>query len=422
MSINWALCHEYAELISSYHILPLQQTPISLLIASDKKLSPETRLHVQFLTQRYITCVIKETPWLKKMLQHVHRHLDLWKDLFKEPLNTLINLALQHRASDIHLEPTASSVRLRFRIDGELSEQTQLPLSVYPYLVNQIKTAGRLDIAEKRRPQDGRIYFQSLSAPVRISTCPTSWGEKIVIRLFNFKPGDLSLTHLGLLPLQHTLFQQALKKSQGLILVTGPTGSGKTVTLYAALTALKHYSLNIVTAEDPIEIDMDGIQQTAVKPELGLTFSALLRTFLRQDPDVIMVGEIRDSETAQMAVKAAQTGHLVLATLHTHRATHSLIRLLQLGVPAYYLAESLNLVITQRLVKKYSGPGRIGVFEILSITPDIAALLMNQATAEHIEQHALKNGFLTLKQTLLEKSSLNQIDKTEAHRLLGELE
>ncbi len=245
--------------------------------------------------------------------------------------------ALHVQASDIHFEPYENFTRVRFRCDGTLTEYQKPSFSTYKKLIAHIKVLAELDISEQRKPQDGRMQFQDQSdnlqqADLRVSTLPTQWGEKLVLRILKSNKECLRIDQLGMSQIQEALFTNALDKTQGLILITGPTGSGKTVSLYAALQYLNKPEVNIACAEDPVEITIPGINQVQVKHQIGFNFSEALRAFLRQDPDIIMLGEIRDSETAKMTVKAAQTGHLVLSTLHTNSASESLQRLINMGV------------------------------------------------------------------------------------------
>lgn len=270
-------------------------------------------------------------------------------------LNNIFESALSKNASDIHFEPQKNQLRIRFRIDGVLQQQTPVNLSLAGRIISRLKLLAKLDISENRLPQDGRFDFKTTFAETldfRISTLATRNGEKIVLRLQQNKPVDFSFEQLGMEPAQQQKLEQALNQPQGLILVTGPTGSGKSITLYTALQWLNSASKHIMTAEDPIEIELEGIIQTQIQPQIGLSFSRLLRTFLRQDPDVIMLGEIRDDESAQMALRAAQTGHLVLSTLHTNDAYSAISRLLQLGIKQHEIDNSLLLIIAQRLVRK----------------------------------------------------------------------
>lgn len=270
-------------------------------------------------------------------------------------LQQLIEQAKAQKASDIHFEPYEQSYRIRLRIDGQLREVPAPPLQVKDRVASRIKVLARLDIAEKRLPQDGRIQLPMQRQGVldlRVSTLPTLYGEKIVVRLLDNQVGHWTLEHLGYAPQELDRLVQAIERPDGLVLVTGPTGSGKTQSLYACLQRLNRPEVNISTVEDPCEISLPGINQVNVQDKPGLSFSVALRAFLRQDPDVLMVGEIRDLETAEIAIQAAQTGHLVLSTLHTRNAVSALTRLRNMGIARYNLASSVTLVSAQRLVRK----------------------------------------------------------------------
>lgn len=271
-----------------------------------------------------------------------------------EYINFVLLDALTQKASDIHFEPYEMNYRIRFRIDGILHKVYAVPEQYRNVIASRLKVMAELDIAERRLPQDGHITIclEDDEIDARISVIPTLWGEKVVIRLLDNSEMNLSLEKLGLAPAQKGMIQASIEKSQGLILVTGPTGSGKTVTLYACLNHLNKVSRNIATVEDPIEINLEGINQLQVHPKIGLNFAEALRAFLRQDPDVLMVGEIRDHETADITMKAAQTGHLVLSTLHTNSAVESLVRLENMGIERYNIASTVKLVIAQRLVRE----------------------------------------------------------------------
>ena len=306
--------------------------------------------------------------------------------------------ALERGASDIHIEPFASVVRVRFRIDGFLMVHQELPIEDAGVVTSQIKVAAQLDIAEKRIPQDGRLAWKLGGSMVdfRVSTLPTLFGEKIVLRLQDRLSVELALDQLGFLDSQLALFRKHLDQPHGLILVTGPTGSGKTVTLYAALQYLNQVHRNVSSVEDPVELAIDGVNQVAMNTKRGLTFATAMRSFLRQDPDVLMLGEIRDAESADIAVKAAQTGHLVLSTLHTNDASQAIQRLVNLGVPTHDLAASLSLVIAQRLVRKRhtcSGGcrechqgfrGREGIYEMLSFDTSMRASLSQEGLSADV--------------------------------------
>lgn len=338
-----------------------------------------------------------------------------------DSIKTLFTLALNLRASDIHIEPMASLYRIRLRIDGVLQFLCELEQEKALRLINQLKVLAHLDITEKRLPLDGRIQFNvnERCYDFRISTCPTLLGEKVVIRILQEAISLPLMKELGLDEEQITLFYQALNCSNGMILVTGPNGSGKTTTLYSALHFKNSITKNIVTIEDPIEIQLKGINQVATHKKIGLDFATALRAFLRQDPDIIMIGEIRDNETAEIAIKAAETGHLVLSTLHTSNSLESLIRLINMDINPMHIAYGLQLIIAQRLVRKLcmyckkpkyhkilgtifepnqcdvctnGYKGRIGVFELLKIDDTIREkLLTNQPIiTTNIEQNQKK--------------------------------
>ncbi len=269
-------------------------------------------------------------------------------------INQVINDSINKKASDIHFEPYETFYRIRIRIDGILYELTQTDIKLAARITSRLKIMAELNIAEKRLPQDGRFNFTfaGKTLHLRINSCPTLFGEKIVLRILKSNHEMLALEDLGLDKEQYHHFTQAIHKSQGLILVTGPTGSGKTITLYTALNLLNNIEKNISTVEDPVEIYFSGINQVNVNHKTGLNFATVMRAFLRQDPDIIMLGEIRDTETADISIKAAQTGHLVFATLHTNNTTEALTRLYNMGIAEFNLLSSLNLIIAQRLIRR----------------------------------------------------------------------
>lgn len=363
-------------------------------------------------------------------------------------INKIILDAVNAGASDLHFEPYEKTYRIRFRRDGILYENATPPVSIANRFSARLKVMARLDISERRIPQDGRFKMRLSSnrtIDFRISTCPTLFGEKVVMRVLDPGSAKLGIDALGYEPAQKDLFMNAIHKPQGMVLVTGPTGSGKTVSLYTALNILNTNDVNISTCEDPVEINLPGINQVNVNIKAGLTFSAALRAFLRQDPDVIMVGEIRDLETAEIAVKAAQTGHMVLSTLHTNSASDTLTRLINMGIPAYNLATSITLVIAQRLARllcqhckipatvpesvllqsgfspdeiptlqifepkgcdkcKNGYKGRIGIYEVLHVTPLISSIIMSGGNAIDLYTAAVKEGMWDLR-----KSGLNKV-------------
>jgi len=363
-------------------------------------------------------------------------------------VNKLMLDAIRRGASDIHFEPFEKIYRVRFRMDGVLKEIAQPPVQLAPKLSARLKVMSRLDIAERRVPQDGRIKMRlskTRAIDFRVSTCPTLFGEKIVLRILDPAQAMLGIDSLGYEPFQKDLYNKYLAKPQGMILVTGPTGSGKTVSLYTGLNILNREDTNISTAEDPAEINLPGVNQVNVNGKVGLTFAAAMRAFLRQDPDVIMVGEIRDLETAEIAIKAAQTGHLVLSTLHTNDAPQTLTRLVDMGVKPYAIATSVSLIIAQRLARrlcnnckqpveipreallregfsemdvasglKIFGPkgcanctdgykGRAGIYQVLPVTEAIARIILAGGSAVEIGAQAAKEGVWDLRRAGLEK-------------------
>lgn len=269
-------------------------------------------------------------------------------------LQQLLQTAKDYNSSDIHLEPYEDRCRVRFRLDGKLKEQYAITSAEYPQIINQIKIQAGLDISQKRLSQDGRITVKSANEDfdIRVSSLPTLHGEKIVLRILKRDAEEVTLSDLGFTEKELSLYMEAIKKPNGIILISGPTGSGKTTTLYGTLKILNLETTNILTIEDPIEYTLHGINQVQLKEDIGFDFPSALRTFLRQDPDIIMVGEIRDEKTANMAIKAALTGHLVLSTIHTNSAWSTISRLIDMGIPPYLIASTLNLSVAQRLVRK----------------------------------------------------------------------
>jgi type IV pilus assembly protein PilB len=363
-------------------------------------------------------------------------------------VNKVLLDAIRRGASDIHFEPYEKIYRVRLRMDGVLKEIAQPPVQLAGKLSARLKVMSRLDIAERRVPQDGRIKMKlskNRAIDFRVSSCPTLFGEKIVLRILDPAQAALGIDSLGYEPFQKDLYMKFLAKPQGMILVTGPTGSGKTVSLYTGLHILNREDTNISTAEDPAEINLPGVNQVNVNNKVGLTFAAAMRAFLRQDPDVIMVGEIRDLETAEIAIKAAQTGHLVMSTLHTNDAPQTLTRLVDMGVKPYAIATSVSLIIAQRLARrlcshckqpmdipkeallkegfqeadvaagiKIFGPkgcdsctdgykGRVGIYQVLPVTESIARIILALGSAVDIGTQAAKEGVWDLRRAGLEK-------------------
>jgi type IV pilus assembly protein PilB len=376
-------------------------------------------------------------------------------------VNKLMLDAIRRGASDIHFEPYEKLYRVRFRMDGVLKEIAQPPVQLAGKLSARLKVMSRLDIAERRVPQDGRIKMRlskSRAIDFRVSTCPTLFGEKIVLRILDPAQAAMGIDSLGYEPFQRDLYTKFLAKPQGMILVTGPTGSGKTVSLYTGLHILNREDTNISTAEDPSEINLPGVNQVNVNPKVGLTFASAMRAFLRQDPDVIMVGEVRDLETAEIAIKAAQTGHLVLSTLHTNDAPQTLTRLIDMGVKPYAIATSVSLIIAQRLARRLCShckqpleipkeallkegfqeadveaglriyipkgcsactdgyKGRVGIYQVLPVTESIARIILSGGSAVDIGEQAAKEGVWDLRRSGLEKvkAGLTSIDEVNS--------
>jgi type IV pilus assembly protein PilB len=364
-----------------------------------------------------------------------------------EFVDKLLSHAIQSKASDIHIEVFEKNLRIRYRIDGILQIVATPPNDSAQQLISRIKVLSRMDISERRVPQDGRIRFtvsEQKKIDFRVNTLPTLFGEKVVMRILDSANAALGVEKLGFEPRQQQDFLKALQKPDGMILVTGPTGSGKTVTLYTGLGILNTPEKNISTAEDPAEINMPGVNQVNVNPKVGLTFADALRAFLRQDPDIIMVGEIRDLETAEIAIKAAQTGHLVLSTLHTNSAPETLTRLMNMGVPPFNIASSIHLIVAQRLARrlceKCKRPatvpeeallnlgflpaeipnlklyepvgctecsrgykGRVGIYQVMPISNAMGRMIMNGANSMEIAEQSKKEGILDLRRSGMNK-------------------
>ena len=496
LTIEAPLAREISEkLMRKHHVLPIYKRDRKLFVA----LSDPTRLHaldeVKFATGYLVEGILVEEDKLTKgieaaiaavqatALQGGDEDLEnleveggdvdpgadtgAGSDADDAPIIRYVNKvlidAINRSASDIHFEPYEKKYRIRYRMDGELREIATPPVQMGGRLAARLKVMARLDLAERRVPQDGRLKLKlsvNKAIDFRVSTCPTLWGEKVVMRILDASSAMLGIDALGYEPDQKDLYLKALAKPQGMILVTGPTGSGKTVSLYTGLNILNTDDCNISTAEDPCEINLPGINQVNVNVKQGLTFAAALKAFLRQDPDVIMVGEIRDLETAEIAIKAVQTGHLVLSTLHTNDAPQTLTRLLNMGVPAYNVASCITLIIAQRLARKLckfcrrpdrvpneellregftaeqiAAPGftlfkavgcdqcnggykgRTGIYQVMPVTEAISRVIMEGGNAIDIADQAQRDGIRTLRQSALRKVLDGIIDLTEANRV-----
>jgi type IV pilus assembly protein PilB len=380
-------------------------------------------------------------------------------------VNKVLLDAINKGASDIHIEPYEKSCRVRFRVDGVLQEVASPPLALAGRIAARIKILSRLDIAERRIPQDGRIKMRlskNRAIDFRVSTLPTLFGEKIVLRILDPTSATFGVEHLGFEPDQKDLFLEAVHRPYGMVLVTGPTGSGKTVTLYTAVNILNSPERNISTAEDPVEINLAGINQVNINDKQGLDFASALRSFLRQDPDIILVGEIRDLETASIAIKAAQTGHMVLSTLHTNSAPATLSRLVNMGVPPFNIASAVNLIVAQRLARrlceKCKTPlelpkealtkagfkeaeiakgikvwgtkgcdscnggykGRVGIYEVMPVSEAIGEIIMKEGTELDVEQQMIKDGVYDLRAAGLKKVTAGLTSLEEVERVTNQ--
>ncbi|MBS1213737.1 MAG: type pilus assembly ATPase PilB [Proteobacteria bacterium] len=477
-----------------HRVLPLVKRGKRLFVA----ISDPTNLHaldeVKFATGLSVDAVVVEEDKLEKLLSKSLEQVDAAMpelagddfeldslevtsdedapdegveraDVEDAPIVRFVNKvmldAIKRGASDIHFEPYERSYRIRFRLDGVLKEVAAPPVQLAIKLAARLKVMSRLDIAERRVPQDGRIKMKiskNRAIDFRLSTCPTLFGEKIVMRILDSSSATLGIDSLGYEPFQKELYLEALSKPHGMILVTGPTGSGKTVSLYTGLNILNTEDTNISTAEDPVEIMLPGINQVNVNPKVGLTFAGALRAFLRQDPDIIMVGEIRDIETAEIALKAAQTGHLVLSTLHTNDAPKTLTRLVDMGVKPYAIATSVSLIIAQRLARRLCSSckqkidvpeeallkegftpeeiangiqifapvgctqctdgykGRTGIYEVMPVSEEIGRIIMEGGNVMQIKEQAQREGVWGLRRSGLKKirdgiTSLDEINR-----------
>ncbi|MEC8380169.1 MAG: type IV-A pilus assembly ATPase PilB [Myxococcota bacterium] len=391
--------------------------------------------------------------------------LDLEKSAGEAPVVKLVNLilidAIRKNASDIHIEPYEKQLRIRYRIDGVLYEVMKPPVKLKSAIISRLKIMSNLDIAERRLPQDGRIKMKmgrGKEMDFRVSVLPVMWGEKIVMRLLDKSNLQLDMTKLGFEEIELAKFKEATSKPYGMVLVTGPTGSGKTTTLYSTLSELNKSTTNLCTTEDPIEFNLFGINQVQMHEDIGLNFASTLRSFLRQDPDTIMVGEIRDFETAEIAVKAALTGHLVLSTLHTNDAPSTVSRMLNMGIEPFLVASSVNLIAAQRLLRRLcvdckepidvpeqslidlgavpeelesyavqhgkgcrtcnntGYKGRVAVYEIMPMTDELAEFVLNGASTLEIKREAIRQGMLSLRMAALSKLARGMTSMAEVVR------
>jgi len=466
------------KLVRQHQVLPLFQRGNRLAVAIADPTNTTALDDLKFHTSRQIDPIVVDEERLIAAIDHVfepsHQLLDDIGDADLEALevaveapaaesergdselddapvvrfvNKILLDAIHKGASDIHFEPFEKQFRIRFRLDGILHEMSHPPVQLATKIAARLKVMSQLDIAERRVPQDGRIKLnisRNKSIDFRVSSCPTLFGEKVVLRILDSASARLGIDALGYEPQQKQLYLDALARPHGMILVTGPTGSGKTVSLYTGLNILNTSERNISTAEDPAEINLPGVNQVNVNPKVGLTFAAALKSFLRQDPDVIMVGEIRDLETAEIAIKAAQTGHLVLSTLHTNDAPQSLARLTSIGVAPYNIASAVSLIIAQRLARRLCPHcrkeerlppaalqqqgfaeaelaeltlyravgcerctlgyrGRVGLYQVMPISSAMAALIMAGSNPLELAAQARREGIPDLREAGLEK-------------------
>jgi type IV pilus assembly protein PilB len=480
------------KLLRRHQVLPIFLRGNRLFVAVSDPTNQQALDDIRFATRKQVEALITEHP---QLLETLEKGLDAYdtrlsaladSDLEKlevqggdattstnnsdleiddAPVVRFINKilldAVNKGASDIHFEPYEQFYRIRRRQDGILHDVNRPPVTLGMRLAARLKVMARLDIAERRIPQDGRIKLKlskNRSIDFRVSSCPTLWGEKIVLRILDATSAQIGVDALGFEPHQKDIYLKTLSKPQGMILVTGPTGSGKTVTLYTGLNILNTTDRNISTAEDPVEINLPGINQVNVNPRIGLDFAGSLRAFLRQDPDVIMVGEIRDLETAEIAIKAAQTGHMVLSTLHTNDAPQSLERLVNMGVAPFNIASSVHLIIAQRLARRLCrhcrsrvdiprdallqlgfvpeeldgltvhGPkgcdqctdgykGRVGIYQVMPVSPAMGRIIMDGGTSLDIADQAARDGVIDLRRAGLNKVKEGATSLEEIHRV-----
>ncbi|MCU4420343.1 type IV-A pilus assembly ATPase PilB [Acinetobacter lwoffii] len=482
------------KLITKYRILPIFKNSSILYVATSNPTNIEAIDAVRFSTKLNIETIIVEHNKLEKLIEQnfteestfeFDEEFDLDVDVesadpnkeddesnkgdeapIVKYINKLLIDAIRMGASDLHFEPYEKIYRVRYRVDGVLRQIATPPLQLANRLSSRLKVMSQMDISEKRVPQDGRIKLKlskNKAIDFRVNSLPTLFGEKLVLRILDPSSAMLGIDALGYEPEQKDLFMQALDKPQGMLLITGPTGSGKTVSLYTGLNILNREDTNISTAEDPVEINLQGINQVNVNNKVGLTFSAALKSFLRQDPDIVMVGEIRDLETAEIAIKAAQTGHMVMSTLHTNSAPETLTRLRNMGVPSFNIATSVNLVIAQRLARRLCSQckkpadipkqsllemgftetdlqqpefqiyepvgcnecregykGRVGIYEVMKVTPEISRIVMEDGNALEIADASARAGFNNLRRSGLIKVMQGVTSLQEVNRVTSE--
>ena len=482
------------KLITKHRILPIYKNSNVLYVATSNPTNIEATDAIRFATKLNIETVIVEYNKLEKLIEQNFTEESTFdfdddfdldvdvdtadptkeedeKDKGEEApivkyINKLLIDAIRMGASDLHFEPYEKMYRVRYRVDGVLRQIATPPLQLANRLASRLKVMSQMDISEKRVPQDGRIKLKlskNKAIDFRVNSLPTLFGEKLVLRILDPSSAMLGIDALGYEPEQKELFMEALDKPQGMLLITGPTGSGKTVSLYTGLNILNREDTNISTAEDPVEINLQGINQVNVNNKVGLTFAAALKSFLRQDPDIVMVGEIRDLETAEIAIKAAQTGHMVMSTLHTNSAPETLTRLRNMGVPSFNIATSVNLVIAQRLARRLCSQckkpadipqqsllemgfteadlqspefqiyepvgcnecregykGRVGIYEVMKVTPEISRIIMEDGNAIEIAEASARAGFNNLRRSGLVKVMQGVTSLQEVNRVTSE--
>ena len=482
------------KLITRYRVLPIFKHANVLFVATSNPTNIEAVDAIRFSSKMNTETIIVEYHKLEKLIEQNFAEestfdfdddfdLDITIDTPEKNadeseeekgeeapivkyINKLLVDAIRMGASDLHFEPYEKVYRVRYRVDGVLRQIATPPLQLANRLASRLKVMSQMDISEKRVPQDGRIKLKlskNKAIDFRVNSLPTLFGEKLVLRILDPSSAMLGIDALGYEPAQKKLFMDALDKPQGMLLITGPTGSGKTVSLYTGLNILNREDTNISTAEDPVEINLEGVNQVNVNNKVGLTFAAALKSFLRQDPDIVMVGEIRDLETAEIAIKAAQTGHMVLSTLHTNSAPETLTRLRNMGVPSFNIATSVNLVIAQRLARRLCSQckeavevpeqsllemgfteedivnpefqiyqpvgcsecrdgykGRVGIYEVMKVTPEISRLIMEDGNAIQIADAADQAGFNNLRRSGLMKVMQGVTSLQEVNRVTSE--
>ncbi len=460
-----------------FHVVPIKREENILYVATADLLPISSLDYIRFATGFTVTVVLTSEDFVESAIEYLygsssevlkeligeeeHESLELVEDesvigegsdeelAHQAPVIRLVNYiisdALSKGASDIHMEPYERRFRVRYRIDGVLHEQIEVPFRLRDAVIARTKILAHMDIVERRLPQDGRakVRIKGREADLRVSSIPTIFGEKVVLRILEKASLTFDLKILGFNDKQLALFDEAIERPYGMVLITGPTGSGKTTTLYSALSKINNPDINIMTIEDPVEYNFEGINQIQAKEDIGLTFASALRSFLRQDPDVILVGEIRDLETADIAIKAALTGHLVFSTLHTNDAPSTVTRLVDMGVEPFLVSSSIHLVVAQRLARKvckyckteYTDPppallerlnltledgpfykgrgcsrcnqtgykGRVAFYEIMPVSQAISKLVVEKASADRVFEQALEEGLVTLRQSGIEK-------------------